>query len=135
MQYFWYRNGDVLSNGTDANGMIVSGATTPTLTLDHVPAAYNGNTIQALTFVPSLSCVGQSANVSLAVGSCGPCPFFGDVDGDLDVDLRDMAKFMDCFGGTAAPGSACECANVDAGNNVVDMADWQQLTGNSAGPF
>jgi M6 family metalloprotease-like protein len=126
--YFWYRNGELLSNGTDAGGMVILGADSPTLKLANVPAAYNGQSLQLVTFVSSPTCIGQSDSATLTVGgTCGPCRFAGDLDGDLDSDLKDMAAFTSCFGASATPGGPCECANIDNSNSAIDVDDWSSI--------
>jgi hypothetical protein len=132
-QYFWYRNGEFLTNGTDAAGMVVSGANTRLLKLNNVPATYNGQSFQLVTFVSSPTCIGQSDLATLTVGAtCGPCRFAGDLDGDLDADLKDMAIFATCLGMPAT--GACACANADADNAVIDLADWDAMEVRMNGP-
>jgi hypothetical protein len=132
-QYFWYRNGEFLTNGTDAAGMVVSGANTRLLKLNNVPATYNGQSFQLVTFVSSPTCIGQSDLATLTVGAtCGPCRFAGDLDGDLDADLKDMAIFATCLGMPAT--GACACANADADNATIDLADWDAMEVRMNGP-
>ena len=54
----------------------------------------------------------------------------GDSDGDADLDLRDIAAFQNCYGGSASVG--CACADLD-GDGAIDAADIvvlaQQITG------
>jgi hypothetical protein len=134
-QYFWYRNGTPLSNGIDAGGMVVSGAATPTLNLSNVPATYNGQSIQLVTFVSSPTCIGQSDLATLTVGAtCGPCRFAGDLDGDLDADLKDMAIFTNCMGSPATPGTPCECANAAIESSLIELADWEAIEIHMNGP-
>jgi hypothetical protein len=123
--FSWFRNGEFLVDGVDSAGMVISGATTETLTLSNVPAGYDGHDVQFVAFLSVPSCLTLSELADLAVGECGPCAFAGDMDGDLDVDLRDLNAFSACFGGAAA--GECACANLDDSNGEIDLADWEAL--------
>lgn len=50
----------------------------------------------------------------------------GDVDGDSDVDLNDVARFGVCFTGAGGEaGTGCEAGDSDDGD--VDHEDWRRL--------
>ncbi|GIK15056.1 MAG: hypothetical protein BroJett003_00200 [Planctomycetota bacterium] len=59
---------------------------------------------------------------------------FGDADRDGDVDLRDIAAFMNCF--TGAGGDADSGCGVfdNNGDNDVDLPDYRVFRGNITGP-
>ena len=56
----------------------------------------------------------------------------GDFDQDGDRDLRDLARFQECFGGEAT--GACAAANLDAGSALVDLADYTEFAAQLTGP-
>jgi hypothetical protein len=64
-----------------------------------------------------------------------PCqpPTAGDFDDDADVDLRDLSFFVNCFGQTAGPGSACAPADIDV-SGEVDLPDVLEFVDLLVGP-
>jgi len=61
-------------------------------------------------------------------------PILGDLDGDGDVDLRDIAEFQNRFTAEqewASPG--CQRADLD-GDADVDGSDFTTLRGRFSGP-
>lgn len=55
---------------------------------------------------------------------CAGCTTPGDLDGDGDIDLIDLAEFTACFGLSTPPG--CECADMDE-SGAVDLLDWAAI--------
>ena len=87
----------------------------------------------AATYSP-LACIGDSRSATLSVGSCLCAP--GDMDGDDDFDLADLALFTACFGPARGSSPECACANVDGdANGDVNAVDWVQLVPVVAGPL
>jgi hypothetical protein len=59
------------------------------------------------------------------------CEF--DVDGDADVDLRDLGEFLNCFSGSAAPSPTCADRDFFE-NQMIDAADFSVLSRHLSGP-
>ncbi|MEK6674249.1 MAG: hypothetical protein AABZ47_01185 [Planctomycetota bacterium] len=61
-------------------------------------------------------------------------PSAGDVDGDTDVDLKDVASFMNCLSGQVGF-STPRCVLADADNSgTVEMDDFSAISENLSGP-
>ncbi len=60
-------------------------------------------------------------------GGGDPCPCVGDLDGDGDRDISDLAALLSAFGLTGPPGSL-GCADTD-GDGDVDISDLASLLG------
>lgn len=83
---------------------------------------------------PSQTCFpGQTAAACSGIGDwagpgttcpCAGCSTPGDLDGDGDIDLIDLAEFTACFGPIVPVG--CECADMDDSGGV-DLVDWAAL--------
>lgn len=59
----------------------------------------------------------------------------GDADEDNDVDSRDIARFMNCFGGMDVPSDQPDCRNSDSDNdNDADLVDWNGIIGCLSAP-
>jgi hypothetical protein len=129
----WYENGNPIVDGGQ-----FSGTTTDTLTVSNLVTGDDGRQFQLRAIVLNPPCSAFSDLATLTVeqpGQCPACPNAGgDMDLDGDYDLVDMQKFTDCFGANILVDSACACANVDTGNNVVDLADWLALEALINGP-
>jgi hypothetical protein len=78
------------------------------------------------------SCPTDTRHSELAVGTCPPCFFPGDLDEDADADLYDFAVLQECFGTTGEPG--CDCADIDETNGSVDQNDFQLWEAAFTGP-
>ncbi|MBN1511764.1 MAG: hypothetical protein JXB13_07100 [Phycisphaerae bacterium] len=61
--------------------------------------------------------------------------YWGDFDGDCDVDLRDFAMMQACFRDDDGemPGTACELGDFD-GDGDLDIADWLLFADEITGP-
>ena len=58
-----------------------------------------------------------------------------DLDGDVDSDLRDAARFVNCFGGADVPYDPIECAQADLDHNDdVDREDLGSFLFGLTGP-
>ncbi len=111
---------------TDRSGSweVVGGASTDTLTIENVDSTHQGNYYVRTILHDMLYCPIDSEHAFLQVGGCSGCPGpDGNMDGDLDVDLVDMAAFMECFGADVTLVPECVCADVDD-NNFVELNDW-----------
>ncbi|MCA9252483.1 MAG: S8 family serine peptidase [Phycisphaerales bacterium] len=122
----WFKDGVGMFDGSG-----VSGAFTDTLTLTSVDAG-DAATYSLRTLTLGSSCVQFSDDAELTVGEC--CPAAGDMDNDGDFDLADVSQFAQCFGENIVANPACECANVDAGSDNIDLDDWAQLSVLLTGP-
>jgi len=59
----------------------------------------------------------------------------GDVDGDVDVDLKDVALFQNCFSGADAAYAIDRCAMADYDHDGdVDLSDYPLVHQNATGP-
>ena len=113
LAYQWRLDGVNLADGPAAGGGTISGAAAATLVITQAAAADQGtydvvvsNTCGAVT----------SAGATLTVST--PCP--GDLDGDLDVDLTDLAVMLTNFG--TSSGALPSDGDLD-GDGDVDLAD------------
>ncbi len=124
--YLWYEGATMLSNNAK-----FSGTSTDTLTVHNIALSDNGRQfrLRAIVGDPFCSTYSDPATLTaMAVGTCPPCQFDpGDLDGDGDFDLADMQQFSVCFGADITVDTECACANVNEGNNVVDLADWTAM--------
>lgn len=60
----------------------------------------------------------------------------GDVEGDVDVDLKDVALFQDCFSGADAAYAMDRCAIADYDHDGdVDLSDYPLVQQNATGPL
>jgi hypothetical protein len=95
---------------------------------------YDGASFVLLGFISSPTCSSLSVPAILTVGNCGDCNYPGDLDGDLDLDLADLARFTACFGSEISPESPCRCADVAGMDNTLDLLDWAALQPALSGP-
>jgi len=100
----------------------ISGATTPTLTIDPVEAGDAGD----YDAVVSLSCGGVTSDVATLTVT-GAIP--GDVDGDGDVDLADLAALLSAYGACTGDPDFNPAADFD-NSGCVDLADLATLLSN-----
>ncbi|GJM24287.1 MAG: hypothetical protein DHS20C16_07020 [Phycisphaerae bacterium] len=124
----WTKDGAGLADGGQ-----ISGAFSGTLTITNVTAANAGEYI-AFAFNTSPLCVPSSDPATLTIDGCDPCPAAGDFDSDGDVDLHDLQFFVECFDANIFLQPACQCANLDGGSPIIDLADWATLAPLLAGP-
>jgi hypothetical protein len=111
----WYRNGMGLANDPPH----ITGAGTNTLTISNVtPADAADYSAVIITTSPTV-CINESTPAPLLVDTCPECATPGDMDGDGDVDLRDMQQFALCYGSGAGLVPGCECA--DTASNSFDV--------------
>jgi len=61
------------------------------------------------------------------------CDIPGDLDGDTDVDVRDIGLVFLCFGLPATPGTVCERADVN-NDGTVNLEDVRAVIQNLDGP-
>jgi hypothetical protein len=73
-------------------------------------------------------------DITTVDGDSGVCATPGDMDSDGDFDLADMSQFMRCFGADATADFACSCANVDASDDMINLADWAAFEALIDGP-
>ena len=109
--YQWRKDGVDLSD--DGRHF---GANSTTLTIDPVEAADAGFYDCVVTSLFNASCVATSDPATLTIGA--PCP--GDLDGDGDVDLSDLATILTNFG--VAGGAQPEDGDMD-NDGDVDLSD------------
>ncbi|HRX84841.1 MAG TPA: hypothetical protein P5572_07470 [Phycisphaerae bacterium] len=130
--YRWYEGDTALIDGGR-----ISGAATPTLHLSDATLADTGRRFRLRAVVPDPVCSVFSPEALVLVqpaGGCTECPAPGDLDADGDYDLMDAQAFLLCFGADVAVRPECRCANVQADNPVIDIADWALLESILAGP-
>jgi hypothetical protein len=94
-----------------------------------IEAAVDDVLIEADTICTDDAECGSSGFCDMA----GACQAYGegDFDADGDVDLRDMAPFLCCFGESAM--GDCQAANL-GGDAWVDSDDWAALVARLSGP-
>ncbi len=123
----WHKDGSPLSDGGN-----LSGAFTDTLTINPAGVAdVGGYSLRVLVIGPN--CIEFSDTAQLTVDACN-CAVPGDFDDDGDYDLADLSEFTLCFGEDVSNNVACDCANVNTGNNIVDIDDWTALEALISGP-
>ncbi|MCC6361086.1 MAG: immunoglobulin domain-containing protein [Phycisphaerales bacterium] len=120
MSFEWNRGNETLIDGPTGNGSVISGSSTPVLTIIGVSVGDAGN-YSCGVFSVCGSDVSPSA--TLDVTQCPTCP--GDLDSDADVDLADLARLLGHFGDPEAPPSD---GDID-GDGDVDLSDLAQLLG------
>ncbi len=123
----WHKNGSPLTNGGN-----ISGTFTNTLTINPAAVADEaGYSLRVLVIGPN--CIQFSDTAQLTVDDCS-CATPGDMDDDGDYDLADMHGFTQCFGEDVTGNFACDCANVNTGNSIVDIDDWTAFEALITGP-
>jgi hypothetical protein len=128
----WYEGDTLLTDGGQ-----FSGTTTDTLTVSNVQLVDDGREFRMRAIVLNPPCFGFSPSATMTVAGVGQCPACvtpGDMDNDGDFDLADMGGFAACFGADVNAVPACACANVDSGDNLVDLNDWSAMELLIAGP-
>ncbi|GJM26214.1 MAG: hypothetical protein DHS20C16_26290 [Phycisphaerae bacterium] len=123
----WHKDGSPMSEGGN-----ISGVFTDTLTINPAGVSDEAGYSLRVLVLPS-SCVEFSDVAQLTVDDCS-CPTPGDMDDDGDYDLADMHGFTQCFGEDVTSNTACDCANVNTGNDLVDIDDWTALEALISGP-
>jgi|GEM_PF-2155711 len=77
-----------------------------------------------------------SSTGDLAGGGPGAVSFFHDADADLDLDLRDIASFQNCFGQTDPTClSAHDFDTADVSDGDIDLDDHARFAACINGPF
>ncbi|HRX87723.1 MAG TPA: S8 family serine peptidase, partial [Phycisphaerae bacterium] len=131
--YQWYEGTTLITDGAK-----FAGTSSAVLTVKNVVLGDDGRQFRVRAVVPSPFCSTYSSPATLVARPVGQCPVCahvpGDMDGDGDFDLRDMQQFAQCFGADPVAEPACGCANVDAGDTVIDLADWAALEAQIDGP-
>ena len=113
LTFQWRRNGVSISNGTTANGTVVAGADTATLSLTNTSILDSGR----YSVVVSNSCGNTtSTGVLLTVGSSA-CP--GDTTGDGLINFADLNAVLSVFGQSVPPGTSGDVT----GDGLVNFAD------------
>lgn len=129
----WYEGSAPLSDGAR-----LWGTDSDTLVLHDAQLPDDGRQFRLRAIVPEALCSTYSPAASLSVRPPGECPACryapGDMDGDGDFDLADLQTFTACFGVNVMLDSACACANLDATNRIVNLADWRALQPLLTGP-
>ncbi len=118
--YQWRRGTTVVGSGD-------------TLTIAGLEPADEGD-YRVLAFTISPTCISQSRTAHVQVGDCPYCATPGDADGDGDVDLADLQRFLACFGEDVLANPDCVCANVSGADWRVDLEDWPALESLLTGP-
>lgn len=128
LAYQWKHNGDDMADGPAPGGGTISGANTPTLTINPVGAADAG----AYTCAVSNACGAATSNTAYV----GTVPdIAADLDDDGDVDLADVEALNGCALGPEIPQNAPACAVADLdGDGDVDQGDFGLLQACVGGP-
>jgi len=123
----WHKDGVGMADGGN-----ISGVFTQTLTINPAGAADEaGYSLRVL--VLGANCIEFSDTAQLTVDNC-TCVTPGDMDADGDFDLVDMQGFTECFGEDVTVNIACDCANVNSANDIVDIDDWTAFEALLTGP-
>ena len=77
--------------------------------------------------------LGETSSEIDAVADAAPDPF-GDVDDDGDIDLVDVARFLECFAVADVVDSGCERADRQS-DGSVDLVDAAAFVGRITGPI
>ena len=77
--------------------------------------------------------LGETSSEIDAVADAAPDPF-GDVDDDGDIDLVDVAAFLECFAVADVVDSGCERADRQS-DGSVDLLDAAAFVGRITGPI
>ena len=77
--------------------------------------------------------LGETSSEIDAVADAAPDPF-GDVDDDGDIDLVDVAEFLECFAVADVVDSGCERADRQS-DGSVDLLDAAAFVGRITGPI
>ncbi len=120
VSFEWNHGDETLIDGPTGNGSVISGSSTPVLTIIGVSAGDAGD-----YFCGVFSVCGSDVSpaATLEVTQCPTCP--GDLDGDGDVDIADLARLLAHFGDSEAqPGDG----DIDVDGDV-DLSDLAQLLG------
>ncbi|MCO6438369.1 MAG: immunoglobulin domain-containing protein [Phycisphaerae bacterium] len=124
LSYQWSHGGVPLADGAGPDGSMLSGTSTPMLTINSA-AARNAGDYRVEVMNRCGSATSEVAGLTLRRP--------GDCNGDAAVDLADVEAFIPCLGGPvgAAPeGCACFDLNLDA---VADLLDFARLQANFGG--
>lgn len=114
---------------------ILQGQGLDTLSVTNVQPGDAGEYRATVQIVGAPDCQPSSEIATLDVDNCPACSHLvaGDLDDDGGVDLYDFSLFQACFGTGKALVFGCECANLDAGDNDINVSDfalWEaELTG------
>lgn len=114
LAYRWRRNGVPMNNGAQIGGSVVSGVTTPTLTIATPDPRDNAAYTCALT-----SPCGQQTTVPVNLIVTPACP--GDLSFDGAVNTTDLSLFLASFGKPVQPGTNGDLNN-DGVVNTSDLA-------------
>jgi hypothetical protein len=115
----WRKDGSELSDGGR-----FSGTATQSLVISPVESADEGAYDCVVTALLGGLCATASDAATLTVNPSANCP--GDLDGDGDVDLADLAQLLGSYGMTG--GAMAEDGDLD-GDGDVDLADLAALLG------
>lgn len=108
------------------DALVFQGQGEDTLTVEDVQPADAGGYRATVQLVAAPTCQPTSETATLLVGDCVVCTHdvAGDVTGDGDVDLEDFSQFQACFGTGMGLVPGCECANLDDGDDDVNLSDF-----------
>jgi len=129
LSYRWFKDDQMIFDGGG-----YSGTGTDTLSISDVTGAQHAGLYKVAAYGDDPYCPEYSDEVELLVAGYPECTK-GDIDEDCDFDLADLQRFTFCFGADVTIRPECDCANVDAADNVVDIADWTALEPLITGPL
>ena len=130
VEYQWFKDGSLIFDGGS-----YSGTQTNTLHVYNVSVGLLGM-YKVAAFSPEPDdpyCPRYSEEVELRMAGYPECTK-GDIDEDCDFDLSDMQLFTLCFGADVTVRPECDCANLNEGNNLIDIDDWDGLEAVLTGP-
>ncbi len=122
LTFQWQRNGATLVNGPSPTGSVISGASTSTLTIEHLALADAGQ----ISYNVANSCGGITSN-SAALSILPSCP--GDANADGIVDFLDLNLVLGAYGSSVAPFAPGDLN----GDGQVDFTDLNLVLANFGG--
>lgn len=107
-----------------------------TLTVTNAQPGDAGEYRATVQLISAPDCQPSSDIATLQVDNCPGCQYavVGDMDDNGGVDLYDFTLFQACFGPGKALVFGCECANLDAGDNDINVDDFLLWDAEFTGP-